>query len=70
MAATSPGLVMAIATGIAHRRWTQSDITALRSGILAGHGSGALEKLLDREGTDLSRMAARLNLTFSTVQAG
>lgn len=60
---------MVIATAVAHRRWTQTDITTLRGGILAGHGTNILAQTLGRELADLSRMAARLNLTLGPAES-
>jgi hypothetical protein len=52
----------------APRRWTQTDITALRSGILAGHSTGELARALSREIGDITRMASRLHLTLRSEE--
>jgi hypothetical protein len=50
------------------RRWTQNDITALRSGVLVGHTDSKLAQMLGREIIDLRRMALRLNLSLNSYE--
>lgn len=69
MASTTPRFVTETSAGNPSRRWTQSDITALRSGVSMGHTGSKLAQMLGREIVDLRRMALRLNLTLSSFEA-
>lgn len=68
MASTTPRLVTTTTAGDHPRRWTQSDITSLRSGVLVGHTDSKLAQMLGREIVDLRRMALRLDLTLSSYE--
>lgn len=52
-----------------HQRWTQSDITALRTSAQTGMPLTDLVRALGREPEDVSRMVARLGLLPSALVA-
>lgn len=68
MASTTPRVVTKTTAGNHPQRWTQSDITSLRSGVLVEHTDSKLAQMFGREIDDLRRMALRLNLTLSSYE--
>lgn len=45
-----------------HRRWTQDDITALRTALASGEPLARLAELLQRDTPDITQMMGRLRL--------
>lgn len=68
MASTTPRLVTGTFVRNPSRRWAQSSITVLRSG-LAGHTVSKLAQMLVHKPVDLRRMPLPLNLTLSYLEA-
>ncbi len=54
----------AVAISAVHRRWTQGDITALRSGIGSGETLEQLATALGRDPIAVMTMMDRLRLRF------
>jgi len=48
-----------------HRRWTQTDITALRGLVLRGASAGEISALMERPLDNVDRMLVRLRLVRS-----